>query len=124
MDVFFTLRTLNDNAFDWSVEVVKDGRQALDRLQDEQAQLPAAVVLDLYLPLVSGQELLRHLRASPRTRTLPVIVMQSSENELRHLEPSLLSDSHLVCLVKPLDFPAFETALAFLGVNGDQAHWP
>lgn len=52
--------------------VITGGRLALERLEQG---LPAAVLLDLALPDLDGLAVLHRLRAEPRTRELPVIVL-------------------------------------------------
>ena len=55
------------------VEVVRDGAEALDslfgtgRYSDRPSILPAVVLLDLQLPKIDGLEVLRRLRADPRS---------------------------------------------------------
>ncbi len=56
----------------WSATTAADGTEALDVLE---RTLPAAVILDLLMPGMDGFEFLRRLRADPRWRSLPVIVM-------------------------------------------------
>ena len=57
------------------VEVARDGLQALRRLRE---RAPSAIVLDMSLPLRSGADLLRHLRAVG-LRDLPVIVVSGAD---------------------------------------------
>ncbi|MGB5631525.1 MAG: response regulator [Waterburya sp.] len=71
--------------------VVSDGIEALDYL-DRQASnnnsevardlslagMPSLIMLDLNLPKINGIEVLRRIRADPRTRLLPVIIISSS----------------------------------------------
>ncbi|HMM70814.1 MAG TPA: response regulator [Rhodocyclaceae bacterium] len=47
-------------------------------------QQPRLVLLDLNLPSISGLDVLRRLRAEPRTRCLPVVVLSAS-SEHRHI---------------------------------------
>lgn len=56
----------------FDTEVAADGLSAL-RLIDQQ--LPAAVILDLGLPLLAGQGVLSELAANAHTRDIPVIVV-------------------------------------------------
>ena len=65
--------------------VARDGAEALDYLfaRGEHAgraphDLPSIVLLDLNLPKVDGREVLQAIRADPRTRTLPVVVLTTS----------------------------------------------
>src|SRR5579875_233800 len=63
------------------VEQVFDGESALQRATQDP---PDLVFLDLLLPGMGGLELLRALRASEATRTLPVVILTAhDEPELR-----------------------------------------
>jgi CheY-like chemotaxis protein len=57
--------------------IAADGREALDVLQSGQP-LPSLVLLDLNLPGVSGKRVLEDIRADPRLRLLPVVVLSTS----------------------------------------------
>jgi two-component system, response regulator len=79
------------------LEVVKDGREALDFLfgqgdysSRDTSQLPAAVLLDLNLPYVSGLEVLKQIRLNRETGRLPVVVLSSSVNQKEIDECELL----------------------------------
>src|SRR6478609_2877644 len=65
--------------------LARDGEEALEFLFCEGAyagrgtgQAPKVILLDLKLPKVDGLEVLRRLKAAPRTRTIPVVVRASS----------------------------------------------
>jgi DNA-binding response OmpR family regulator len=62
--------TLRDAGF--TVEAVSDGIDALRLIEDH---VPAAVVLDLALPRLSGRDVAQELRATARTRRVPIIVV-------------------------------------------------
>lgn len=69
-----------------NVEVVYDGEEALQRLLGSTAPSsgtnpPQLVIMDLNLPRVSGQELLREIKSHEHLRSIPVIVLTSSEDE-------------------------------------------
>jgi two-component system, response regulator len=78
-DEALTLRALAQHDLDERVAVARDGQQALARLLAPEAELPALVLLDLKLPKVDGLEVLRRLRTHARTRTLPVVILTSSQ---------------------------------------------
>ncbi len=48
-----------------------DGEDALSRLE---ADLFDVVLIDLWMPIMDGAELVRHVRADPRTRHIPIII--------------------------------------------------
>jgi CheY-like chemotaxis protein len=64
---------------------------------------PALVLLDLHLPDVAGEEVLRTLRAAPETRDVPVVVV-SADATPRQVE-RLLAAGARSYLTKPLDVP-------------------
>jgi PAS domain S-box-containing protein len=67
----------------WPVEAVGDGRSALARAQ---ASTPALVISDVMMPGLSGVELLTALRADPRTRAVPVILLSARAGEEARLQ--------------------------------------
>ena len=56
----------------------EDGERAVARLAEDGAPVPAVVLLDLKLPRMSGFEVLGWIRAAPRVRRVPVVVLTSS----------------------------------------------
>lgn len=62
-----------------SIEVARDGEQALATLLDPERHLPCLVLLDLKLPKVHGIDVLRAIRSNPRTTAVVVVVLTSSD---------------------------------------------
>ncbi len=130
-DAELTLDTLRERHLANRIVHVKDGQEALDRLfgtGDPRGSAPPCyprlVLLDLKLPKLSGIEVLRAIRADPRTALLPVVMMTSSNEERDVVESYKLGANSYV--VKPMDFDAFSAAVAELGqywllVNRDVA---
>lgn len=90
-DEALTLRALNRSGFGDRVKVVRDGAEALDFMfaagqydDRDPARLPGLVLLDLKLPRIDGLEVLRRLRADPRT-TLACVVVFTSSGEQRDI---------------------------------------
>jgi two-component system response regulator len=84
-DVDLTLRAFARTSPATEVAVARDGREALEFLSNacvkaktDPDAMPRLVLLDLNLPGISGLEVLRRLRADPRTRRLPVVILSSS----------------------------------------------
>jgi chemotaxis family two-component system response regulator Rcp1 len=75
-DVFLIRESLTAAGVRAEIDVVHDGQAAMQFL--DEGTLPALVLLDLNLPKYSGREVLRHLRANPRTKDLTVLVVTSS----------------------------------------------
>jgi two-component system response regulator len=76
--------------------------------------LPQVVLLDLKLPKVAGLEVLRRLRADPRTRRLPIVVLTSSREEQDLIESYDLGANSYIR--KPVDFPSFAQAIQQLQI--------
>jgi len=120
-DEDLTLRALEQNRIKNAVVVARDGAEALDYLfgtgkyagRDVNI-LPHIVLLDLKLPKVDGLEVLRRLRADPRTKLLPVVILTSSNEEQDKLNGYSLGAN---CYVrKPVDFARFTEAVKQLGL--------
>jgi CheY-like chemotaxis protein len=118
-DELLVLRALNKINLGNGVEVVRDGQQALDYLFREGefagragTDLPAVVLLDVNLPRVSGLEVLERLRADPRTRLLPIIILTSSDEERDRLRSYENGANSFVR--KPLAFAEFAETVARL----------
>jgi two-component system, response regulator len=120
-DEELTLRSLRKANIVNDVVVARDGGEALDFLFGtgqhagrDVSHLPSVVLLDLKLPKLNGIDVLHRLRADPRTRLLPVVVLTSSSEEedmLRSYESGANS-----YVRKPVDFSAFVTAVTQLGM--------
>ncbi len=100
------------------VVVVRDGVQALAWLFPDgnapRSSLPRVIVLDIKLPRVDGFEVLRRLRAHPLTKSVPVVMMSSSDAERDVLEALRLGANSYV--QKPVDFEEFEETVRTLAV--------
>lgn len=110
LDAELTIRALKDGKLANAVEWVKDGQQALDYLfyegafADREQNMPQLVLLDLKMPRVSGIEVLKIIKADPRTKAIPVVIMTSSQEERDIAESYNLGVNSYV--VKPVDFIA------------------
>ena len=88
--------------------IAHDGDRALSLLRREGphrgAPRPRLILLDLNLPRMSGLEVLAEIRADPELRSIPVIVLTTSEAEIDMRTAGSLEASGY--LRKPLDFAA------------------
>jgi len=120
-DEALTLRALTQNKIVNEVVVARDGAEALDYLFATGAYagrdltaMPQLILLDLKLPKIDGLEVLQLLRADPRTRLLPVVILTSSREDrdvvesYRHCANSYIR--------KPVDFAQFIEAVRQLGL--------
>src|SRR5262245_49067946 len=120
-DVELTLRALQKQHLANRVFVVNDGAEALEyifasgryarRRVDDR---PRVILLDLKLPKVDGIEVLRKIKADPRTKDTPVVMLTSSEEDRDVVESYNLGANSYI--VKPVDFGSFVTAVSELGM--------
>ena len=113
-DEALTLRALKKNNISNEVIVAHDGKEALDYLNGNGHALPALVLLDLKLPKVDGMEVLRRVRAEPRTQLLPVVILTTSKEEQDLINGYQLGANSYVR--KPVDFAQFTEAVRQLGL--------
>lgn len=119
-DAELTLRELRRANVGNRIEWVQDGEAALDFLHCRGAyatradHLPRLMLLDLKMPRVSGLEVLSQVKADPRLRELPVVVLSSSAEEPDIRECYRLGVNSYI--VKPVDFSNFSAAVARVGM--------
>jgi CheY-like chemotaxis protein len=114
------LRPLSRLAEPERIGHARDGEEALDYLLGRGAYrhrlgglLPRLVLLELRLPKLDGVEVLRTLRASPRTASVPVVVLTSSA-EPRELAQCYQAGANS-CIRKPVEFREFADTVRTLG---------
>ncbi len=114
-DVKLALHALQKHHLTNAIHVVRDGEEALDFLFAPGAEpaRPKLVLLDLKLPKVDGVEVLKRIKADPRTRAIPVVVMTSSQEESDLVESYHLGANSYI--VKPVDFDQFTEVVRQLG---------
>ena len=90
--------------------VARDGVEALAMaLAPANDERPGLMLLDLMLPRLSGVDVIARLRASQRTRTMPIVVLSSS-SEREDIAASYAAGANSY-LVKPLEFTSLEKLL-------------
>lgn len=102
---------LQEGKFYCSLDVVEDGEQALAYLRGEidGGRRPDLVLLDLNLPRLTGREVLAAMKEAPELRTIPVVVLTTSDVE-RDIETSY-SLGAVGYVTKPLDVVEFFEAI-------------
>lgn len=118
-DVAFFVRTFERAGLTARLHAIPDGAEALEFLfatgryvGRNLAIKPKLIVLDLKLPKVSGLEVLRRLKGAPETKSIPVVVLSSSQEERDLIESYTLGVNSYV--VKPMDFDQFAASVQAL----------
>jgi CheY-like chemotaxis protein/DNA-binding XRE family transcriptional regulator len=103
------------------IEWVRDGQAALDFLfgngypQRRRRGLPHLILLDLYLPRVTGLEVLRQIRDDPLTRSIPVVALTGSSRGRDAAESQRLGAR--ACIVKPVNFHSLSEVVPRLNLQ-------
>lgn len=120
-DEELTLLALKESNILNEVVVARDGVEALDYLfaagryeNRDPRRSPQLVLLDLKLPKLDGLEVLRRLRADPRTELLPVVILTSS-GEQEDVIASYRSGANGY-VRKPVEFHRFADAIKHVGL--------
>jgi two-component system, response regulator len=120
-DAELTMRALRRNNLANRLHWAKDGEEALELLFRSGAQAgadtaapPKLIMLDIKMPKVDGIEVLRRLKQDAATRTIPVVVMTSSNEERDVVESYRLGVNSYI--VKPVQFDAFLETVAKIGL--------
>jgi two-component system, response regulator len=119
-DEELTQLALREAGVEHALAVARDGAEALGYLFGPQRPAsrtpggwPALILLDLMLPKVDGHEVLRRVRADERTRSIPVVVLSTSREDLDLATSYGLGANSYVR--KPVDFDRFTEVMRQLG---------
>lgn len=103
-DIVLTQEALKDGRIKNSIMLARDGVEAL-ALLDSGEELPDLILLDINLPKLNGLEVLTAIKTDPRLKTIPVIMLSTSDEQ----NDILTSYSNYAnCFItKPVDFNRF-----------------
>lgn len=120
-DAELTLRALKKHNLANRIHHAKDGVEALDFLfargphaDQSTLRMLRVVLLDLKLPRVDGIEVLTRMRADPRTKLVPVVVLTSSREDPDISRCYALGVNSYI--VKPVAFEEFIKVVSSLGL--------
>jgi two-component system response regulator len=119
-DIKLTLHAFQTANLANPVTIARDGVEALDfvfctgpyagrRIEDA----PKVILLDLKLPRIDGHEVLKRIKADPRTATIPVVILTTSREERDVLQSYELGGNSYI--IKPVDFEQFTQAVRDIG---------
>jgi CheY-like chemotaxis protein len=120
-DVELTTRAFEEAGITNRLHVVRDGVEALDFLfatgsysNRGEDRYPKIILLDLDLPRINGLEVLRRIKASDRTRNIPVIILTASNRDRDITEYQRLGAETYI--VKPVEFDKFSKVTPHLSL--------
>lgn len=111
-EILLTQRAFKKGNIPIQLKIVTNGKQALDFFvsRSDCTQMDTndklkLILLDLNLPLISGLDVLKEVRANPATSRIPIIVLTSSTEEKDQIESYRLGANDYVR--KPTGFAEF-----------------
>jgi CheY-like chemotaxis protein len=114
------LRTLEAHHIANKVRHFLDGQSALDYLyrrgefsESRDTERPQVILLDLRLPRVDGMEVLKTIKEDPDLKSIPVVVLTTSEAE-KDVAKAYYNHANSY-LVKPVGFEDFKKMMDDLG---------
>lgn len=120
-DAELAIRALKKQNLGNNLIHVEDGAEALDFIYGmgkyssrNTNNIPKVILLDLKLPKVGGIEVLQKVKADPRTKAIPVVVLTSSAED-----PDIKKCYELGAnsyIVKPVQFDNFAKTIANIGL--------
>ncbi len=113
-DIMLTKEILEEIAMDITLSVIKDGKQAIDFLnQNEEyksASLPDLILLDINLPKKNGHEVLKYVKENEKLKHIPIIMLTTSSSEQ---DINLTYFNHANCYItKPSDVNEYIEAIS------------
>jgi len=108
-DVRLTQEALKSHKLQNNLHVVTDGEEAMAFLRKQgkykDAPRPDIILLDLNLPKKDGREVLAEIKSEPSLKTIPVVIISSSEAEQDIIKSYNLNANCYV--TKPVNFDQF-----------------
>lgn len=120
-DAELTIRTLRRGKVNNPIFPMRDGAEALDfifgegRFAYRTGRLPHLILLDLKMPKVGGIEVIKRLKATPQTASIPVIVLTSSAAHQDIVQGYNLGINSY--LIKPVNISAFAEVVRQVGLS-------
>jgi CheY-like chemotaxis protein len=120
-DLELALRALRKTRVTNRIHVARDGEEALEFIfcegphaERKIENVPKVILLDLKLPKVDGLEVLQRIKGDPRTKSIPVVVLTSSQEQNDVVEGYNLGVNSYI--VKPVQFEQFSETVQKLGL--------
>lgn len=115
-DVLLTQKALRKGKVFNSLNIVHDGVEAMEYLRQQgefkDATRPDLILLDLNMPRKDGRETLADIKGDPNLRSIPVVILTTSDAEKDVLQSYDLQASCYV--TKPVDLTQFTNVIQSL----------
>ena len=105
IDVMTVQRAMHDSAIEKELLIAGNGEEALEMLRSEKNKIPCIILLDINMPIMNGIEFLEEIKADEELRSIPAIVLSTSEHDQDKI--ALFNLSIAAYMVKPASYPRF-----------------
>ena len=108
VDIDLTLMAFSRINFTKRVQIARDGAETLEIIRSwgvKRSSTPKLILLDINIPKINGLEVLKELKESDKTKSIPVVMLTSSNNDADiNKAYEFGANSYLI---KPIDFDKF-----------------
>lgn len=115
-DILLTIEALEEEKIIFTIDVVKDGWEAIQFLNNKgkyvNDRLPDVVLLDINLPKMNGIEVLINMKSNKLLQHIPVTILTTSSSS-EDVKICLLNNASFF-ITKPLDASQFQKNLLSL----------
>lgn len=105
VDVMTVRRAVRELHLANPLRVTHNGEEALESLRTPDQPLPGLILLDLNMPRMNGLEFLQAVKADPRLRRVPVVMLTTSRQDSDRLQSYDLGVAGYI--LKPVEYPRF-----------------
>lgn len=109
-DIVLTKKALARGKLNNNLHIARDGEEAINFLKSGESNHPDLVLLDLNLPRVNGQEVLKFIKETESLKRIPVIILTTSEADQDIIESYNLHANGYI--VKPVNIGKFFEVVA------------
>jgi CheY-like chemotaxis protein len=121
-DVITIQRALRDVKVLNPLEVAWNGEEALKVLRDTEKPRPCVILLDINMPRMNGIEFLRERDADDAIRSIPVVVLTSSDEEQDMIQSYSLGVAGY--MLKPVDYKRFVETIRVIDLYWTLSQFP
>ena len=105
VDVMTVTRALKEIHVTNPLVDLENGEEALNYLRDPHSEKPCIILLDLNMPIMNGIEFLQVVKHDDRLKSIPVVVLTTSEEQQDKMNSFNLSVAGY--MAKPVDYRQF-----------------
>lgn len=116
VDILTIKRALREIQMPNPVVTAENGEAALAHLRDPASERPCIILLDLNMPVMNGIEFLQQAKSDGALRSIPVVVLTTSEEQQDKVNSFNLSVAGY--MAKPVDYRRFVEMMRFV-----DAYW-